>query len=110
MPAARRSGPRAPRHELADATAHGDVYLRRLRRAQLQLSLLTLAAFGGLIGSLPLVVHRSAWLAHHDLFGIPLALLLVAVPPFPLFLILGWIHERRARALDEAFRDLVREP
>ena len=33
---------RSPRQELADATAHGDVYLRRLRHAQLHLSLLAL--------------------------------------------------------------------
>lgn len=98
---------RAPRDELADATAHGDVYLRRLRRAQLQLALLTLAAFGGLVGSLPLVVLRVDWLRDTQLVGVPLAVLLVAVPPFPLFLVLGWLHERRARTLDEAFRDLV---
>ncbi|UTI66309.1 hypothetical protein NBH00_08895 [Paraconexibacter antarcticus] len=101
---------RAPRDELADATAHGDVYLRRLRRAQLQLALLTLAAFGGLVGSLPLVVLRVDWLRDTQLLGVPLAVLLVAVPPFPLFLVLGWLHERRARTLDEAFRDLVSPP
>jgi hypothetical protein len=40
-------------------------------------------------------------------FGLPLPLLLVAVPLFPLFVGLGWLYQRRADALDEAFRDLV---
>jgi hypothetical protein len=40
--------------------------------------------------------------------GIPLADLLVAVPPFPLFVVIGWIYRRRADAIDDAFRTLVR--
>ncbi|HEY6474688.1 MAG TPA: hypothetical protein VIY26_17465, partial [Acidimicrobiales bacterium] len=39
---------RSPRQELADSTAHGHVYLRRLRHAQLHLSLLALHAPEGL--------------------------------------------------------------
>lgn len=101
---------RGPRDELADVTAHGEVYLRRLRRAQLNLALLTLAAFGGLIGSLPLVLDRAAALSRATIVGVPIAIPLITVAPFPLFLVLGWLHERRARALDEAFRDLVDEP
>ena len=50
-----RARPRTPREELAEATPHGDVYLGRLIRAQLGLSLLALGAFGGLVGSLPLL-------------------------------------------------------
>lgn len=100
---------RGPRQELADATAHGDVYLRRLRRGQLVLALLTLAAFGGLIGSLPLVLDRIGSLSRARVLGIPIEIPLLTVAPFPLFLVLAWLHERRARALDEAFRDLVDE-
>lgn len=99
--------PRGPREELVEATAHGDVYVRRLRRSQLALSLLTLAAFGGLIGSLPLLLDRLGSLTRAKVAGVPLEILLVTVAPFPLFLALGWLHERRARTLDEAFRDLV---
>jgi hypothetical protein len=39
--------------------------------------------------------------------GLPLPVFLVAFPLFPLFVGLGWIYQRRADALDEAFRDLV---
>ena len=41
---------RTPRDELAEATAHGGLYLRRLVRAQLALSLLALVAFAGILG------------------------------------------------------------
>lgn len=95
--------------ELADATAHGSVYLRRLVRAQLALSLVALVAFGGLLGSLPLVLYSVHRLQHIEVGGLPVADLLVAVPPFPLFVVIGWIYRRRADALDEAFRELVRE-
>ena len=48
-----RSALRTPREELAEATVHGQVYLRRLRRAQLSLSVMALVAFGALFGALP---------------------------------------------------------
>jgi hypothetical protein len=99
---------RTPSDELADATAHGGVYLRRLVRAQLALSLVALVAFGGLLGSLPLVLILVGRLQRVTLAGIPVADLLVAVPPFPLFVVIGWLYRRRADALDDSFRTLVR--
>jgi hypothetical protein len=39
--------------------------------------------------------------------GLPLPIFLVGFPLFPLFVGLGLIYQRRADALDEAFRDLV---
>ena len=42
-----------------------------------------------------------------EVFGLPLPIVLVVVPPFPLFLVMGWLYQRRADALDEAFRDLA---
>lgn len=101
------SGTRLPSRDLTEATAHGDVYLRHLRRAQLTLSLLSLVAFGGLIGALPLLLYLSPRINEADLFGVPLAIWLVVVPPFPLFVAIGWLQQRRADGLDAAFRDLV---
>jgi O-antigen/teichoic acid export membrane protein len=98
---------RIPRDELAEATALGDVYLRRLRRAQLGLSLLALVAFGGLIGALPLVLFLVPGLREIDVLGVPLSILLIVVPPYPLFVTMGWLYQRRADALDAAFRDLA---
>ena len=98
---------RTPRDELAEATAHGGLYLRRLVRAQLTLSLLALVAFAGILGSLPLLLYLAPALRHISILGLPLPLFLVAFPLFPLFVGLGLIYQRRADALDEAFRDLV---
>jgi hypothetical protein len=95
------------RDELAEGTAHGDVYVRRLRRAQMGISLLALVAFGGLIGALPLVLYLLPSLQDIEVVGVPLPIVLVVLPPFPLFVAIGWLHQRRADALDAAFRDLI---
>jgi putative solute:sodium symporter small subunit len=100
---------RSPRDELAESTAHGRVYLRQLRRAQLNLSLLALVAFGAIFGVLPLALYLLPALRHTTLFGVPIALWLVVVPMLPLFVAIGWLYARRADALDDAFRDLVEQ-
>jgi hypothetical protein len=101
------SAPRTPRDELAEATAHGGLYLRRLIRRQLGLSVLTLIAFGGFLGSLPLALYLLPGLQDIDVFGVPLPLLAIVVPPFPIFVAFGWLYARRAEALEHEFRELV---
>jgi putative solute:sodium symporter small subunit len=101
-------GGRTPRDELAEATAHGALSLRRLRQRQLALSLMALVAFGALVGVLPLAIDVLPALRRRDLLGIPLAIWLLVVPLPPVFLILGALYARRADALDESFRELVR--
>lgn len=101
---------RSPRDELRDTTEHGSLYLRRLMRAQLGLSLLTVLAFGGLVGSLPLALYLLPGLRDIELLGVPLPLLIVVVPLFPVFIAFGMVYERRARALEAEFRDLVQPP
>jgi putative solute:sodium symporter small subunit len=92
---------------MAEATVHGQVYLRRLRRAQLNLSVMGLVAFGAIFGVLPLALYLLPVLRRAMLLGVPLALWLLIVPMLPLFLIIGWLYSRRADALDDAFRDVV---
>ncbi len=99
--------PRSPREELAEGTPHGDVYLAELIRAQLRLSLLALGAFGGLIGSLPLLFLLFPELMDVDPLGVPLPVLVLVAPLFPLIVVIGLLYQRRADALDEAFRDVV---
>jgi hypothetical protein len=99
-----------PRDELAEATEHGDLYLRRLVHSQLALSLLALTAFGGLVGVLPLALYLLPGLQHVTLLGVPLPIIAVIWPPFPLFVAIGWLYSRRAEALEEDFRDLVDPP
>jgi hypothetical protein len=104
-PAGRR--PRTPREELAEGTPHGDVYLGRLIRAQLRLSLLALGAFGGLVGSLPLLFLLFPALQEIEPLGVPLPVVILVAPLFPLIVVIGLLYQRRADALDEAFRDVV---
>jgi putative solute:sodium symporter small subunit len=108
VPGGEEFGGRTPRDELAEATAHGALYLRRLRQRQLALSLLALTAFGAIVGVLPLAIDILPQLRHVYLLGIPVAIWLLVVPLPPVFLILGALYARRADALDESFRELVR--
>lgn len=105
----RQARPRTPRDELEETTPHGDIYLRRLIRAQLGLSLLALGAFGGLVGSLPLLFLLFPALQDSSVLGVPVPALLLAVPLFPLILLIGLLYQRRADAIDESFRDAVNE-
>jgi hypothetical protein len=101
---------RTPRDELVEATAHGGLYLRRLIRRQLGLSLVALVAFGGIIGALPLALLLLPGLADVHVLGVPLPILVVAWPPFALFIAIAVLYARRAEALEESFRDLVEPP
>ena len=101
---------RLPRDELAESTAYGGLFLRRLIRSQLSLSVAALVAFGGIVGSLPLALYLLPGLQDVELLGVPLPILIVALPPFPLFIAIAALYVRRAAALEEAFRDLVEPP
>ena len=107
MSTGRRGQLRTPREELADSTAHGNVYLRRLRRAQLSLSLMALTAFGAVFGVLPITLYLLPRLHHAELLRIPVTLWILVLPASPVFIAIGWTYARRADSLDSAFRDLV---
>jgi hypothetical protein len=109
VPPERRIESRSPRDELAEVTPHGQLYLRRLIRAQLTLSFLGLLAFGGLIGSLPLLLLLAPSLQDIDVLGVPLPALLLVIPIFPLIVLIGWLYQRRADALDRSFQELLEE-
>ncbi len=102
-----RRGVRPPREELAEATAHGHVYLRGLQRTQLTLSLLALVAFGAVFGVLPIALYLLPAFVRVRLLGVPLGLWIVVVPMLPGFFVIGWIYARRADAIDDSFRELV---
>jgi hypothetical protein len=101
---------RTPRDELAEATAHGGLYLRRLIRAQLGLSAVALVAFGGIIGALPLALLLLPGLQDVFVLGVPLPIFVIAWPPFPFFIAIAVVYARRAAALEASFRDLVEPP
>ncbi len=101
---------RLPRDELSEHTAYGGLSLRRLIRSQLSLSLVALVAFGGIVGSLPLALWLLPGLQDVQVLGVPLPIVIIALPPFPLFIAIAVLYARRAAALEEAFRDLVEPP
>jgi hypothetical protein len=101
------AAPLTARDEVREDTAHGGLYLRRLRRTQLGMSLLALVVFGGLLGALPLVILLVERLHDIEVLGVPAAVGLVIVPPYVLLVALGWIYERRANGLDADFRELL---
>jgi hypothetical protein len=79
-------------------------------RAQLGLSAMALVAFGGIVGALPLALLLLPGLQHVFVLGVPLPIVIVAWPPFPLFVAIAFLYSRRAAALEESFRDLVEPP
>jgi putative solute:sodium symporter small subunit len=101
---------RTPRDELAEATAHGSLYLRRLIREQLSLSAVALVAFGGIVGALPLALLLLPGLQDVYVVGLPLSIVIIAWPPFVLFIAIAVLYARRAEALEQSFRDLVEPP
>jgi hypothetical protein len=100
---------RPPRDDLAETTAVGEIYLRRLVRAQLGLSVTALVAFGGGFAGLPLALWLAPGVDDIEILGVPLTLVVLCVAVFPVLLAVGLLYQRRANALDEEFRDLVDE-
>jgi uncharacterized membrane protein len=101
------AAPLTARDEVREDTAHGGLYLGRLRRAQLGVSLTALVVFAGVLGALPLVILLVERLRDIEVLGLPAAVGLVVVPPYVLFVALGWLYERRANGLDAAFREVL---
>ena len=56
---------------------------------------------------LPLAVYLLPGFQRVDLLGIPITIVAILWPPFPLLVAIGWLYSRRAAALEDAFRDLV---
>jgi hypothetical protein len=98
---------RPPLDDLAQTTAVGEIYLRRLVRAQLGLSLTALLSFGGVFAGLPLALWLAPGVDRVQVLGVPLTLVVLCVLVFPILIGVGRLYERRANALDEAFRDLM---
>ena len=72
---------------------------------------LSAASFLGIAGLQMKLGSVALWLLPGlqdvELPGVPLPVLIVALPPFPLFIAIAVLYARRAAALEESFRDLV---
>lgn len=105
----RRLAARPRAREIDAQTRVGAIYMRSLLREQLRLALRILALLALSVGSLPLVFHLAPGLADVQLFGVPLAWLLLGVLVYPLLILLGWLYVRQAEANERDFADLVEE-
>lgn len=88
----------------------GDVYMRSLMRAQLRLALAVMLVVGGLLGSLPLLLHLAPSAREWSLFGIPVLWAVLGVLVYPALLSAGWWYVRQAERTEANFVDLVGDP
>lgn len=106
-PSRRRSRP-VPGGPLDAETPLGSLYVGSLLRAQRQQALRVLATLMLSVGALPLVFWLFPGLVDVHVLGVPLPWLLVGVATYPVLLLLGWRHLRRAEQIEQDFLDLVR--
>lgn len=102
--------PRGPvtRPGLDTGTALGSLYVGSLLRAQRSAALRSLLVLALTVGALPLLFHLVPGLTRAHVLGMPLPWLLVGVASYPVLMLIGWRHLRRAERLERDFADLVR--
>ena len=88
---------------------HSDVFLRRLMRGQLRLSIACAAAFLVALLGLPLANYFLPDLMARRVLGFTLTWLILGVLFFPLVWVIAWIFIRRSIALEEQEIDLAKE-
>ena len=102
--------PRAPRTALTEIDAQsegGEIFVRSLLRAQLSQAVLTLTWLALAVGGLPLLFHFWPGLAERELFGMPLAWGFLAFAIYPILVVIGIDHVRRAERTEREFTDVV---
>lgn len=105
--ATRRPPLTSPTREIDEQSAVGEVYMRSLLRTQLRLALLVCAAFGLLLGGLPLLFRLVPSTRTMHVLGLPLPWLLLGVVVYPCFVLGGWLYVRAAEHTERDFADLV---
>jgi membrane protein implicated in regulation of membrane protease activity len=99
--------------ELAGEAGTGDqyqqIYLRRLRHRQLSLALLALCVGACMVLAVPLAMLLVPAVNRILILGLPLSLLMLVLPAFPLYVLVGRAFESRSNALDRALSRLVDE-
>jgi len=101
--------PRTTGSEIGAQTEIGHVYLRSLMRAQLRLATGSLLLLAVTVGGLPILFLLLPSLASYDVLGMPLSWGLLGFGCYPILVLLGWWHVRRAERVERAFADLVED-
>lgn len=103
----RSSRPRTVRDEIAGHSGLGTTYVTSLVRAQLRLSLMTLALGALTLGALPLLFALVPQARALTLVGLPVPWVLLGVLVYPgVVLTAGW-YARASERIEDEFSDLV---
>ena len=110
-PTRRRSGGmESPvRDDLYQSDAYGRELLSSLMRAQAGASLAVLLPAGALLALYPLLAVLLPWLARAQVFGLPLALVVLGGGIYPPLVLLGYWYVRRSERLEQRFVELLKE-
>lgn len=93
--------------EIDAQTSLGEVYISSLMRSQLRLALGVVGVLGLTIGVLPLLFHLVPETRRLELFGVPVAWIVLGFLAFVEILALGWYYVRHAERNEEDFSDLL---
>lgn len=101
---------RTPRTAVPDIDAQseiGEIFVRSLLRTQLRVALGTVGLLVLCVGSLPLLFRWAPDIAGTRVAEMPLAWVVLAFPLYPVMVLIGWRHVRRAERVERAFTDVV---
>ena len=96
-----------PRIEIERQTSWGELLIKDLIREQRRLSFSLAMLMVVFLASLPLIFAVWPWFAGLTVIGIPIAWLLLAVFPFPAFLVIALWHYYRAERYEQDFVDMI---
>lgn len=85
----------------------GEIFMRSLMRTQLRLALTTLALLVVTIGSWPALFVVFPALRSAHIVGISLPWIILGFAVYPVLILLGWGHARRAERHERTFRELL---
>lgn len=95
--------------DLDEDTPIGRVMVTSLIREQARAAAMTLTAVAVVVGTAPLLFWlRPDW-AEEQVWGIPIAFLLLGVAVYPLLVFLGWRYVRRAERNERSFIAMIDE-
>ena len=106
-PAAGRSRRTTVVSEIDAQTEVGAVYMRSLMRSQLRLALGVTTVLVATVGLLPLLFATIPWLRHAQLWGVPVAWIVLGAGCYPVLIALAVVYVRRAERNERDFHDLV---
>lgn len=103
----RTSRRRTVREEIVDESRLGSTYVNSLRRAQLHLSLGTLAFGVATLGALPVIFALAPAARRVSVLGLPVAWLLLGVLVYPGVVLVARWYVRATERLEAEFSELV---